>query len=201
MCHGGIHHSPIGHIKLNNLISREIQNLHKDLLVQEHAKHSDNPWLFPSSWTGAMYHPDSVATLHQRILKDTGPKHIGSMISDTLPPPWPSRAVWTSGPCPPCWDTMTPGSPCGLTFTPPVKNRMKLSRPWGISRCRCSEGCSGKNDTAHRTGSWTSLPVRCVFSNAGHDVDLAEDTSPKAHCASCLPKRPAKIVCATFLHQ
>ena len=47
-----------------------------DLLIQEHAKHPSNPWLFPSSRTGAMYHPDSVATLHQRILKDAGLEHL-----------------------------------------------------------------------------------------------------------------------------
>ena len=47
-----------------------------DLLVKEHAKHPGNPWLFPSSRTGAMYHPDSVATLHQRILKDAGLEHL-----------------------------------------------------------------------------------------------------------------------------
>ena len=47
-----------------------------ELLIQEHAKHPGNPWLFPSSRTGAMYHPDSVATLHQRILKDAGLEHI-----------------------------------------------------------------------------------------------------------------------------
>ena len=47
-----------------------------DLLVSEHAKHPGNPWLFPSSRTGAMYHSDSVATLHQRILKDAGLEHL-----------------------------------------------------------------------------------------------------------------------------
>ena len=47
-----------------------------DLLIQEHAKHPNNPWLFPSSRTGGMYHPDSVATLHQRILKDAGLEHL-----------------------------------------------------------------------------------------------------------------------------
>ena len=47
-----------------------------DLLVKKHAKHPGNPWLFPSSRTGAMYHPDSVATLHQRILKDAGLEHL-----------------------------------------------------------------------------------------------------------------------------
>ena len=29
-----------------------------------------------SSRTGGMYHPDSVATLHQRILKDAGLEHL-----------------------------------------------------------------------------------------------------------------------------
>ena len=48
----------------------------KDLLIQEHTKHPTNPWLFPSSRIGAMYHPDSVATLHQRILKDAGLEHL-----------------------------------------------------------------------------------------------------------------------------
>lgn len=47
-----------------------------DLLIQEHAKRPDNPWLFPSSQTGAMYHPNSAATLHQRIPKDAGLGHL-----------------------------------------------------------------------------------------------------------------------------
>lgn len=47
-----------------------------DLFIQGHAKYLSNPWLFPSSRTGTMYHPDSVATLHQRILKDAGLEHL-----------------------------------------------------------------------------------------------------------------------------
>ena len=43
-----------------------------DLLIQEHAKHPESPYLFPSGTTGEMYHPDSIATLHKRILKDAG---------------------------------------------------------------------------------------------------------------------------------
>ena len=46
------------------------------LLKQEHAKHPDDPWMFPSGRTGEMYHPDSVVTLHKRILKDAGLEHI-----------------------------------------------------------------------------------------------------------------------------
>ena len=47
-----------------------------ELLKQEHAKHPDNPWMFPSGRTGEMYHPDSVVTLHKRIFKDAGLEHI-----------------------------------------------------------------------------------------------------------------------------
>ena len=43
-----------------------------DLLVQEHDKYSDNPYLFPSPLTGEMYHPDSVVNLLKKILKGAG---------------------------------------------------------------------------------------------------------------------------------
>lgn len=61
----------IGTIKLISIPQEAV-----DLLVREHAMHPNNPWLFPSSRTGAMYHPDSVSTLHQRILKDAGLEHL-----------------------------------------------------------------------------------------------------------------------------
>ena len=32
--------------------------------------------MFPSGRSGEMYHPDSVVTLHKRILKDAGLEHI-----------------------------------------------------------------------------------------------------------------------------
>ena len=47
-----------------------------DLLIQEHEKHPDSPYLFPSPVTGEMYHPDSVVNLHKKILKDAGLPHI-----------------------------------------------------------------------------------------------------------------------------
>lgn len=47
-----------------------------DLLVEEHNKHPSIPYLFPSHKTGEMYHPDSVVTLHKRILKAAGLEHI-----------------------------------------------------------------------------------------------------------------------------
>ena len=47
-----------------------------ELLHQEHEKHPDNPWMFPSPKTGEMYHPDSIAKLHEKILRDTGLEHI-----------------------------------------------------------------------------------------------------------------------------
>ena len=47
-----------------------------DLLIQEHDKHPNNPYMFPSPITGEMYHPDSVVNLHKKILKDAGLPHI-----------------------------------------------------------------------------------------------------------------------------
>lgn len=47
-----------------------------ELLIQEHDKHPDSPYLFPSPITGELYHPDSVVNLHKKILKDAGLPHI-----------------------------------------------------------------------------------------------------------------------------
>ena len=47
-----------------------------DLLIQEHAKHPDSPYLFPPPLTGEMYHPDSVVNLHKKILRDAGLEHL-----------------------------------------------------------------------------------------------------------------------------
>lgn len=47
-----------------------------ELLIQEHDKHPDSPYLFPSPLTGEMYHPDSVVNLHKKILKDAGLGHL-----------------------------------------------------------------------------------------------------------------------------
>ena len=47
-----------------------------DLLIQEHSKHPDNQYMFPSPATGEMYHPDSIAKLHEKILKAANLEHI-----------------------------------------------------------------------------------------------------------------------------
>ncbi len=47
-----------------------------DLLIQEHEKHPDNQYMFPSTRTGEMYNPDSVVNLHNRILKKANLPHI-----------------------------------------------------------------------------------------------------------------------------
>ena len=47
-----------------------------DLLITEHSKHPDSPYLFPSPVTGEMYHPDSVVNIHKKILKDAGLPHL-----------------------------------------------------------------------------------------------------------------------------
>ena len=47
-----------------------------ELLQQEHLKHPDNPYMFPSTRTGEMYYLDSIVTLHKRILKSAGLSYI-----------------------------------------------------------------------------------------------------------------------------
>lgn len=49
-----------------------------DLLVAEHKRHPNNPYMFPSPITREMYHPDSIVNLHKKILKDAGLPHIRS---------------------------------------------------------------------------------------------------------------------------
>ena len=46
-----------------------------DLLVAEHEKHPDNPYLFPSPVTGDMYYPDAIAAIHTKILRTLGLEH------------------------------------------------------------------------------------------------------------------------------
>ena len=46
------------------------------LLANEHEKHPDNPYMFPSPTTGNMYYPDSVGRLHKKILMKAGMEKI-----------------------------------------------------------------------------------------------------------------------------
>ena len=47
-----------------------------ELLVAEHEKHPDNPYMFPSPVTGRMYYPDTINSLHEKIVKGAGLPHI-----------------------------------------------------------------------------------------------------------------------------
>ena len=47
-----------------------------ELLIQEHDRHPDNPYMFPSPVTGNMYHPDTAGRIHKRILEDCGMEHV-----------------------------------------------------------------------------------------------------------------------------
>lgn len=47
-----------------------------ELLMQEHEKHPDNRYMFPSPKSGGMYYPDSIVNLHEKILQDAGLEHI-----------------------------------------------------------------------------------------------------------------------------
>ena len=43
-----------------------------ELLVEEHEKHPDNPYMFPSPVTGGMYYPDAVNAINRKIMKTLG---------------------------------------------------------------------------------------------------------------------------------
>ena len=47
-----------------------------DLLISEHEKHPDNPYMFPSPVTGGMYYPDAISRLNTKILASAGLEHI-----------------------------------------------------------------------------------------------------------------------------
>ena len=40
--------------------------------MEEHEKHPDNPYMFPSPVTGGMYYPDAVNAINKKILKTLG---------------------------------------------------------------------------------------------------------------------------------
>ena len=135
-----------------------------ELLIQEHAKHPDNPWLFPSSRTGGMYHPDSVATLHQRILKDAGLEHLRFHdLRHTF-----ATLALQNGVDIKTVSAMLGHYDAGFTLrTYTHTTRQKTGRgstnhgePHGAGAVKASP----ENRTAHRLGSRTSPPVRCVFS-------------------------------------
>ena len=47
-----------------------------ELLIAEHEKHPDSPYMFPSPKTGTMYDPDSFRHTHEKILAAAGIEHI-----------------------------------------------------------------------------------------------------------------------------
>lgn len=100
-----------------------------ELLVREHTKHPGTPWLFPSSRTGGMYHLDSVATLHQRILKDAGLEHLRFHDLHHTFATLAHQNGGTSRPSPLCRATTMRDSPCGPTPTLPGRGRTKPHRP------------------------------------------------------------------------
>ena len=46
------------------------------LLVEEHARHPANPYLFPSPRTGETWDPDGFRRLHDRIINEIGAEHV-----------------------------------------------------------------------------------------------------------------------------
>ena len=47
-----------------------------ELLIKEHKKHPESPYMFPSPVTGNMYHPDAVSRIHKKLLCRAGIEHV-----------------------------------------------------------------------------------------------------------------------------
>ena len=138
-----------------------------NLLIQEHEKHPDNPYLFPSPVTGEMYYPDSVVNLHKKILKMPDLNTSGSMICGTPSQPRLCKTAWTSRRYPACWVTTTPDSPSAPTPTPPGKNRTKQRPRWVPSWSRCCEDQDQKKpDRRHNPPARYSC-LHCFLSASG----------------------------------
>ena len=103
-----------------------------ELLKQEHAKHPDNPWMFPSRRTGEMYHPDSVVTPPQANPQGRGAGAYQVPRSAAhLRNPGTAKRRGCENRHPACWATTTPASPSAPTPTPPGRCRTKAAETMG----------------------------------------------------------------------
>ena len=89
-----------------------------ELLKQEHAKHPNNPWMFPSSRTGERTRDWSISAF---------------MISDIPSQRWHCKMAWTSKPSAVCSATMMPDSHSAPTPTPLGRCSKRLRRKWAVS--------------------------------------------------------------------
>ena len=147
-----------------------------DLLIQEHAKHPDSPYMFPSPLTGEMYHPDSVVNLHKKILKDARLEHLRF---HDLRHTFATTALQNG-----CWATSTPASPCGPTPTPHVRSRTRRPPPWAASWSRSDK--DRKKNTPDRkpfflSGALMSIGSIVSFPRVGHGVGQKFLTNPQSN--------------------
>lgn len=104
-----------------------------DLLIAEHGKHPENPYMFPSPATGEMYYPDSVVNLHKKILKDAGLPHIRFHDLRHTFATLALQMGWTSKPSAVCSATMTLDSHSAPTPTLRGRSRTKPHKRWAAS--------------------------------------------------------------------
>ena len=148
---GGALHRRLSRPKTGNSIREvSIPQDAVELLKQEHAKHPDNPWMFPSGRTGEMYYPDSVVNLHKKILKDAGLEHIRF---HDLRHTFATLALQNGGTSKPsavCWVTTTRDSPSAPTPTSHGRCSKRPRRKWAASWRRFDKS---RRQAEHRKGS------------------------------------------------
>ena len=137
-----------------------------ELLVQEHQRHPESHYLFPSPRTGGMYHPDSIVNLHKKILKDAGLEYIRFHdLRHTF-----ATVALQSG-----VDVKTVSAMlghydadlrCAPTPTPTGGCRRRPPKRWGISWRRC---CNTEQQKGPERTKILSGPFR-LFRLVGHGV-------------------------------
>lgn len=133
-----------------------------NLLIQEHNKHPNNPYTFPSPITGEMYHPDSVVNLHKKILKDAGLPHIRF---HDLRHTFATTALQNGV------DVKTVSSMLGhydagftlRTYTHATGQKQDEAAKPGVPSW--SKSCQDAKEKTHQTGSLASCPMRLFLKN------------------------------------
>ena len=99
------------------------------ILVEEHEKHPDNPYMFPSPKTGEMLDPASFRAMHDRILEAIGAEHVRFHDMRHTFATLALKTALTCGHSPKCSDITARGSRSAPTSTPRPVCACRLRTP------------------------------------------------------------------------
>lgn len=99
------------------------------ILVEEHEKHPDNPYMFPPPKTGEMLDPASFRAMHDRILEAIGAEHVRFHDMRHTFATLALKTALTCGHSPKCSDITARGSRSAPTSTPRPACACRLRTP------------------------------------------------------------------------